>query len=467
MKIATRLAILLVGVTAVVALSVGWFAVHTSSQAQYATLDTSINNVIDTGVGHPDQALNNAIDAVQSNNYDLTLDLVGPSGALTEVNSGSVALSGRPTMADVRESLGHVRAVANLPGFRIRSIDVGGGDYLVVAGSTMKIASQSRRLALDVALAGLLAALVVILLAWLVMHRDLETMDHLINYASDVAAENESGPVPEAHGSRDVRELQVALATMVSALHRRIEIETKSVENMQVFIGDASHELRTPLTVIKGYNELLANPQATAEQQARAVARVQREIERMESLITDLLLLAEVREVPQISGQRVDVSGILDGHVAEFRTENPARSVTSNVEAGLVLEGRRDFFDRLVINALSNVVRHTPGDAPVRVSARRASGQVTLRIEDGGAGLPVYGERPQRFQRFDPSRSRETGGSGLGMSIMTDIAEALHGSMTTAPSDLGGLALVFVFVESPAADYSVSGGSLGSATART
>jgi signal transduction histidine kinase len=436
---------LLVGVTAVVALSVGWFAVHTSSQAQYGTLDSTINTVIETGVGHPDQALNNAIDAVQANNYNLTLDLVGPSGAVTEVNSGSVPLAGRPTLADVHASLGHVRAVPNLPGFRIRSLDVGGGDYLVVAGSTMKIASQSRRLALDVALAGLLAAMVVILLAWLVMHRDLDTMDELITYASDVAAEQEHGPVPEAHGSRDIRELQSALTTMVTALHRRIAVETKSVENMQVFIGDASHELRTPLTVIKGYNELMANPQATEEQQARAVVRVQREIERMESLITDLLLLAEVREVPQVSGQHVDLSATLSSQVREFAVENSSRVVTSDIDAGLVLEGRRDFFDRLVINALSNIVRHTPRDAPVRVSAHRATGHVIMSIEDGGSGLPVYGERPQRFQRFDPSRSRETGGSGLGMSIMADIADALQGSMATSQSDLGGLALVFAF----------------------
>ena len=59
-----------------------------------------------------------------------------------------------------------------------------------------------------------------------------------------------------------------------------------------------------------------------------------------------------------------------------------------------------------------------------------------LVVEDGGPGLPVYGVRPLRFQRFDESRSRETGGSGLGMSIMADVAESLGGSMTTerAPS---------------------------------
>jgi signal transduction histidine kinase len=66
-------------------------------------------------------------------------------------------------------------------------------------------------------------------------------------------------------------------------------------------------------------------------------------------------------------------------------------------------------------------------------------------VEDAGQGLPEYGVRPQRFRRFDQSRSRETGGSGLGMSIMADIAEGLGGSMSTSKSTLGGLALTFTF----------------------
>ena len=96
-----------------------------------------------------------------------------------------------------------------------------------------------------------------LVLARLVMRKDLRTMEHLIGFASEVARGDERRQVPPSAGSRDVRELQAALATMVVALHERIAIEERSVEAMQQFVGDASHELRTPLTVIKGYNELL------------------------------------------------------------------------------------------------------------------------------------------------------------------------------------------------------------------
>jgi signal transduction histidine kinase len=334
---------------------------------------------------------------------------------------------------------------SNLPGFRIRSIYVGGGDYLVVAGSTSAIAQQGRRLALDVALIGFIVALVMLVLARLVMRKDLRTMENLIGFASEVARGDERGEIPPSAGSRDVRELQAALATMVVALHERIAIEARSVEVMQQFVGDASHELRTPLTVIKGYNELLTNPSINDEQRARAVERVRREIDRMDLLVADLLLSAEVREAPQHLNTRVELSALVESRVDEFRNDHPERDVSSELASGLAVRGREDLLERLLVNSFSNIVRHTQSDAAVRVTLRRDGSRAVLVVEDAGGGLPEYGVRPQRFRRFDQSRSRETGGSGLGMSIMADIADGLGGSMATSASSLGGLALTFNF----------------------
>jgi signal transduction histidine kinase len=445
-KIATRLTILLVVLTVLVALIVGWFAVDASTRSLYSTLDGQINAVIQSGVGHPDAALSDALNVVQENSYNLTLDVVDPSGAVVQVNSAAfVALKKKPTLANVHATLAKVGVQSNLPGFRLRSIYVGGGDYLVVAGSTNAISQQGRRLALDVALTGFIVALVMLVLARLMMRKDLRTMEHLIGFASAVARGDERGEIPSSAGSRDVRELQAALATMVVALHERIAIEARSVEAMQQFVGDASHELRTPLTVIKGYNELLTNPSINEEQRARAVDRVRREIDRMDLLVADLLLSAEVREAPQHLNTRVELSALVEARVDEFRNDHPEREVRHELASGLAVRGREDLLDRLLVNAFSNIVRHTQRDTAVRVTLRRESSRAVLTVEDAGGGLPEYGVRPQRFRRFDQSRSRETGGSGLGMSIMADIAEGLGGSMSTAKSSLGGLALTFSF----------------------
>jgi two-component system, OmpR family, sensor kinase len=442
-RIATRLTLLFVLLTLLVALTIGWFAVDQSSRAQYATLDSSINAVVNSGLNDPNAALSDALYVVQHNQYDLTLDVVFPSGAITQVSTPTIPLKRDPTLANVKASLKRVISVGNLPGFVIRSVDVGGGDYLVVAGSTAGIKKQNQHLAILVAIAALVIALIGLVLAREVMRRDLRSMERLIDYAGDVADGGETGPVPPSEGSRDIQELRGALVFMVDALQERIAFEMQNANAMQQFIDDASHELRTPLTVVKGYNELLASGTASAEQQARAVVRMKSEVERMESLVRDLLLLAEVREAPVHPDQPVSLSDLVATRLADFALEHPERPLTNAVLKGVTINARADYVDRLVNNALTNVLRHTPADAPVHVSLSKRGDHALIVVEDGGPGLPVYGVRPQRFQRFDESRSRETGGSGLGMSIMADVAESLGGSMTTEASSLGGLRLHF------------------------
>ena len=444
MRIATRLTLLFVALSLLIAFTIGWFAVAMSSRAQYATLNSSINSVVDSGLSKPDTALSNALYVIQRDQYDLTLDVVFPSGEITQVSSPAAdALRRHPTQADVKASLRSVTQVGDLPGYEIRSLNIGGGDYLVVAGSTASIEKQNEHLALLVALAAVVIALVGLALAREVMRRDLRSMERLIDYAGDVANGDEAGPVPPSEGSRDLQELRGALVVMVEALQERIDVEAKNSRAMQQFIDDASHELRTPLTVVKGYNDLLASGQASPEQQTRAVSRVQREVERMEALVRDLLLLAEVREAPRHDEHQVNVSELVSARVHDFVLEHPERPLTREIQPGVTMPARADYVDRLTGNALTNVLRHTPDDAPVRVTLHADQDTVTLVIEDGGPGLPIYGVRPQRFQRFDDSRSRETGGSGLGMSIMADVAESLGGSMTTEASSLGGLRLRF------------------------
>jgi signal transduction histidine kinase len=232
---------------------------------------------------------------------------------------------------------------------------------------------------------------------------------------------------------------------MVGSLREQIEIESRLAETMQTFIGDASHELRTPLTVIKGYNELMLTPGVSEEQRERALDRMRREIVRMEALVSDLLLLAQIRELPRDHIDTVNLSDIVNTSLSDFRDDAPGRPIEESIEHGLLIEGRRDFVERLITNALSNIARHTDEGVAVRVTLAGKPDSTTLVVEDAGEGLPLYGLRPERFRRFDLSRSRDSGGSGLGMSIMMDLCEAMGGTMTTSKSSLGGLCLTFNF----------------------
>ena len=447
MRLATRLTVLLVVVTTVVAAAVGFYAVHTTSRAGYATIDSEIDAVIASGVGHPLTALSSAVATDQENNYGLTLDVVGPAGGVNQIIAGDVPLSRSPTRADVARSRHGIVSSADLAGFVYRSEDVGGGDALVVAASTGSVARSEHSLVVRVIVVGALAALLVGIAARLILERDLRTVRRLIGYAGRVADGDLDSATPPVAGSTDVRELHSSLSHMVGSLQSTIEAEQRLSQVTQRFIGDASHELRTPLTVVRGYVELLARPDVSDEQRERAIARMTHEVARMEQLVTDLLFLAEVNELPVVEPERVELSGIVELAAADFAHDHPARAVDVRVAPGVVVAGRADYFERLLTNALANVARHTAEADAARVTLARAGAGVTLSVEDGGPGLPdgAYGSVLERFQRFDAARSRATGGSGLGMSIMADVAAALGGTMTTARSDLGGLKVSFSF----------------------
>ncbi len=447
MKLSTRLTILLMVITALVALAVGTFAVSASSRAQYATLDDSINAVAASGEGHPLTALTNALNLVQQDNLDLTLDVVDSTGAVTQISSSEIPLTAKPTLANVQSSLTSIRTAANLPGFRFRSLPVGGGAYLLIAGSTATIAEHVHEVVIRTVLVGLLAALLIGVLARLAMARELATIRRLITFATEVAEGDLDDAVPPATGSSDVRELQRALEHMVTSLRATIDAEKRSAAAMQRFIGDASHELRTPLTVVTGYAELLAGGRADEEQRARALERVRKEVARMDVLVADLLFLAEVAEVRGRGETLINASEVVAAAVHDFAIDHPERDVALDIAEGVRVRGRLDFFERLLNNAFANIARHTEATDPVRVTLAREGARVTLDVEDGGPGMPLdaYGVAPEEFRRFDPSRSRTSGGSGLGMSIMADVAASMNGSLATSRSDLGGLRLHFDF----------------------
>jgi len=214
---------------------------------------------------------------------------------------------------------------------------------------------------------------------------------------------------------------------------------------MQEFVGDASHELRTPLTVIKGYIELLGKSDALdAAGKERAIERLGSEIVRMERLISDLLLLAEIGEQARSKADdAINLSDILRIHVTDLKLLNSQRTVEDSITPEVFIVGSLPHIQQLIANIFSNIRRHTADGVAVYVHLAYEIDGVRLVVGDGGVGLPdeAYESGIQQFRRFDTSRSRESGGSGLGMSIMQAIVAEHHGQLTLRKSRLGGLEL--------------------------
>jgi signal transduction histidine kinase len=216
----------------------------------------------------------------------------------------------------------------------------------------------------------------------------------------------------------------------------------KNQENMREFLGDASHELRTPLTVIKGYVEILSkNQTADSARTAEYYGRVSHEIERMQSLINDLLLIAELEDQGPIAPEIINFSREVAHLSNDLKTLQPNRPIETRIEPGILVNIYQNYAQQMLANIFANLRRHTPEDSQVLIVLATAGNKAVLTISDAGPGLPeeVYKSGIQYFQRFDRSRSRESGGSGLGMTIMKRIVENAGGSIELSKSEFGGL----------------------------
>jgi signal transduction histidine kinase len=249
-------------------------------------------------------------------------------------------------------------------------------------------------------------------------------------------------------GNSEVDDLSTALNQMVGYLQSALDGERRNSKKMQEFIGDASHELRTPLTVIKGYIELLARSESLEPAaRQRAIERLGSEIIRMERLITDLLLLAEIGEQQRSLDDAINISDLVRIQITDLKLLDSHRNIEDSITPEVFILGSLPHIQQLVSNIFSNIRRHTPSDSGVYVHLGYEPKGVRLTIGDGGTGLPqeAYQSGIQQFQRFDTSRSRESGGSGLGMSIMQAIVAEHHGVMSLRKSRLGGLEIDICF----------------------
>jgi two-component system OmpR family sensor kinase len=392
-----RLRIATISITTILTATLGGFITQQSYQSAIATLDRSIETTVADAAQSPHQELSAALFHIEEFSLDVSLLLVARDGSITTVNESTIDLLSTISLKQASEATKRTISGASQGEYRFRSLLISGGDYLVVAGSTHEALKNFHSNLISVALStSLMSALAFLILTFYT--RRLKNRD-----------------------------------------------DEDALERMQVFLGDASHELRTPLTVIKGYVEMLSKGQMTEEaDRSRAFSRVTSEIGRMETLIHDLLLLAELGESGQRDQEIIDISEILKSYAEDFRLLHPERQISLDIESNLRVEMAPDHLARFIQNALNNISRHTASTAAVKISLRSLAKKIELVIEDGGPGLPeaAYNENIQSLKRFDQSRSRENGGSGLGMSIMAGVIAKAGGEFALRKSSLGGLAIV-------------------------
>lgn len=203
------------------------------------------------------------------------------------------------------------------------------------------------------------------------------------------------------------------------------------------FFANASHELKTPLTAIKGFNDVIG--MKSKDDDIRTLsAKIDKEVNRVVSLIDDMLNLSKLETTKTPIVEKVDLVAV--AYDAEESISALARNKNVNIEISGegTVEMEKDHAYELVKNLMENAVRYNEDGGHVFVSVDEKSDKVTLKVKDDGIGIDEENQSRifERFYRVNKSRSRETGGTGLGLSIVKHVAE-LYDAKLTLSSTLG------------------------------
>lgn len=263
--------------------------------------------------------------------------------------------------------------------------------------------------------------------------------------AASIAAGDLSQRVDDAPTSTEVGSLAASLNTMLGQVESSFTARKASENRMKAFVGDASHELRTPLATVTGYTELYRLGGIPPAEVPGVMARIEASSVRMTALVTDLLSLARLDEGAPMTIEPLDVRVHLEDAARDLRVLDPTRRVTvvagAPDGAGLRAVAADDGALRQVLtNLVGNAAAYTPDGSPVELVATESDDGVLLSVVDHGPGVPEEdrGRIFERFARLDAGRSRDAGGSGLGLSIVSAMATALGGWARCVETPGGG-----------------------------
>jgi two-component system, OmpR family, phosphate regulon sensor histidine kinase PhoR len=270
-----------------------------------------------------------------------------------------------------------------------------------------------------------------------------ETLESDVLVERDLGLYVEKDRIVRAHGTGlwDEQGARMGALIVLNDITR-----LRRLENIRRdFVANVSHEIKTPITAIRGFVETLREmpPEQDAENTRRFLEIIARHVERLEALVEDLLNLSRIEEEEEAGGlglQPGHLADVLHGAAGMVREkvgirEDPFRM---SCPPDLQVPMNPVLLEQAFVNLLENAVKYSPPGSEVNVTAAGARGEVVVRIEDRGRGIPAkHLERVfERFYRVDRSRSRKLGGTGLGLAIVKHVVQ-VHGGRVEVESTPG------------------------------
>ncbi len=311
-----------------------------------------------------------------------------------------------------------------------RGVSTPDGDAVVIATQSLETVEESTSVVIPLLGIGLpIVVLLVGVVAYWLTGRALAPVGQMRSRVAEITAKDRSARVPVSPAGDEISRLA---ETMNEMLERLQSASTRQ----RRFVADASHELRSPLAAIRTSQEIgLAHPDATDWPETGRDTLA--ELERLEKLVSDLLLLARFDDIgPGTAYADVDLDDIVGAEAARLRRLGQW-TVSAEIEPVRVV-GDVSQLSRLVRNLVDNATRHADTTVALRLAAD--GNEAVIEIADDGPGVPADEAHRifERFVRLDESRERRTGGAGLGLSIVREIA-VRHGGRVTVASDGGAV----------------------------
>jgi heavy metal sensor kinase len=268
---------------------------------------------------------------------------------------------------------------------------------------------------------------------YLLTRRAMRKIDAITVQAEHVSSNNLSERLPVFQTGDELERLTVALNRMMERLDA-------AFQHINRFSADVSHELRTPLTILRGELEAAAQQERLSPEMLDLVGSALEETERLRTIVDQLLIVSRL-DAGNVQMEKVPLDlGQLATSTAEqmlLLAEEKSITLRCSAQPGVEVEGDPSRLKQVVVNLLDNAIRYTGEGGSISVSAASQNGWATLIVTDNGAGIPpdALPHVFERFYRADKARSRYSGGSGLGLSIVNAICTAHRGEVEIASTE--------------------------------
>ncbi len=349
------------------------------------------------------------------------------------LDTGPTLTLGQSELSIAERQSGHsVRTIkAGDTRYRVVTVPAGNGTALVIAQSLETQDTVLGRLGIVMLLLGGAGVIAAGLAGWAVARNGLRPVRRLTLAAEHVARTEDLKPIP-IEGTDEIARLAAAFNQMLTAL-------SASRDRQRQLVADAGHELRTPLTSMRTNLDLLLQADAAGgmspETRAELLDDVRAQMEELTTLIGDLVELGRQEGLTHVV-EPVDLAEVVDRAVVRVRRRAPSLEFVVDTDPWWVT-GESAALERALINLLDNAAKWSPEGGTV--TTRLAGGVLT--VCDQGPGISAE-DRPHVFDRFYRSTdARAMPGSGLGLSIVRQIAERHAGTIAASRAQGGGACL--------------------------